>query len=234
MIFAPASPNSPLIALKKSPLPSPAWISLPSPEPSSVGRSSEMIRDDTTLADCATPPPQLPMPLPAAICATTVPCPTTSSMLRLFGGEDTWVKLRVTRPLSAGWLRFTPESTSPMVTPAPVRPAPSAPAALVRRRCSLYCGSTAALAQLGTLGGLGTTDASLATFGVKPSPDGVVGVVGGLDRTLLPPPPQAASDSAIAQGRSAAARRWRGVWGCWSCVMFVARLRFDAAMAARA
>ena len=100
-----------------------------------------MMRDDTTVADCAMPPPQRSLPpalytpvagLPAASDATVVPCPTTSSTLVLFGGEDTWMKCRVTRPASVGWLRFTPESTNPIVMPCPVRPAPSAPPALVR------------------------------------------------------------------------------------------------------
>ena len=66
-------------------------------------------------------------------------------------------------------------------------------------------------------GGFTTIALSLATVGVKSSPvfPGVVGGVGVLGRTLLPPPPQAAKASAIAQGRKArASRRSRRIESC--------------------
>ena len=61
MIFAPASASCLCRNTKSSPSPSPAWISLPSPEPSSTGGASLMMREDTTFAFWAMPPPQLPV-----------------------------------------------------------------------------------------------------------------------------------------------------------------------------
>src|SRR5688500_7883504 len=69
-----ARPNAPL-------------TSLPWPEPSSLGRASEMMRAEMIDAPGAMPPGQLPNGLPAMICDTAVPWPTTSSTLRLLGGD---------------------------------------------------------------------------------------------------------------------------------------------------
>ena len=175
------------------------------------------------LEACATPPGQSPVwppencaftGDPAASSATVVPWPTLSSTLRskpvqLLGG----MMLRVTRGDSPGWLRSTPESSTPMVTPWPVRPAPSAPAALVSCRCADSCWlpRSRGAARAGTAGGFTTRLASLATVGVKPIPVGGGGVAGGgVGRTELPPPPQAVSANATAAGRMATPRaRWK-------------------------
>lgn len=52
---------------------------LPWPEPSSLGGVSLMMRADTSEASGAMPPGHCPNDLPAAICETQVPWPTTSS-----------------------------------------------------------------------------------------------------------------------------------------------------------
>ena len=120
------------------------------------------------------------------------------------------MKLWVTRPLRVGWLRFTPESRKPIVTPCPFSPAPSAPAALVRLRCRLIEGSVkvAGAPWVGIVGGFTCVSVlSLATVGVNPMPLPPTGG-GGFGRTLPlppPPPPHAANASAIAPGRIAAA-----------------------------
>ena len=64
--------------------PSAPVTSLPWPEPSSVGRSSLMIRADRMFAPGATPPGQLPNACPAASWDTVVPWPTLSSTLMSF------------------------------------------------------------------------------------------------------------------------------------------------------
>ena len=63
--------------------PSAPLTSLPRPLPSSRGRSSLMMRAETISASGAMPPGQEPNGLPAAVCATAVPWPTTSSTDRL-------------------------------------------------------------------------------------------------------------------------------------------------------
>src|SRR5690606_21040340 len=108
------------------------------------------------------------------------------------------------------WLRFTPESTKPMVTPAPRRPAPRAPAALIRTRCSLRLGSAklTGAPRPGTDGGFTwVSEVSVGTVGVKsgPVPPGTTGG-GGVARTLPPPPPQAARPRAMAQARAESAQ----------------------------
>src|SRR5690606_17457739 len=187
-----------------------------------------MMREDTTVASCATPPPQRPVwpellpselrywPVaarPAASEATIVPWPTLSSTLTSLVSGLTLTKFRLTRPVSVGWLRFTPESTKPIVTPAPRRPAPSAPAALVRTRCSLRLGSaTLTGAPLpGTAGGFTwVSEVSVGTVVVKsgPVPPGTTGG-GGVARTL-PPPPHAARPRAMAQARAESAQGLEG------------------------
>src|SRR5690606_5995642 len=191
-----------------------------------------MMREDTTVASCAAPPPQRPVwpellpsglrywPVaarPAASEATMVPWPTLSSTLVSLVAGSTLTKLLATRPVSVGWFRFTPESTKPMVTPAPRRPAPRAPAALVRIRCSLRVGSVklTGAPRPGTDGGFTwVSEASLDTVGVKsgPEPPGSTGG-GGVGRTAAPPPPpppQAARARAIAHASAETTKGFEG------------------------
>src|SRR5690606_26508440 len=179
MIVAPASASSALTAAKNSPMPSPAWTSLPWPEPSSVGGVSLMIRDDTTLAQGATPPGHCPNGLPAASWATVVPWPTLSSTERSFPFASMWTKFCSTRPASAGWLRLMPVSRKPIVTPAPGRSRPRLPA-WISVRWSYIPGCD-----------------EPPPPPPPPPPDG--GGSGVSERTL-PPPPQAARASATASG----------------------------------
>src|SRR5690606_22551285 len=172
MIRAPLSIRSWWIGSRPSP--SEPSTSLPSPEPSSSGGSSEMIRAETISAPGAMPPGHAPNAVPAAICDTAVPCPTTSSTSRLLVLGSRYAKLAATRGYSAGWARLTPLSTTPMRTPSPVNPASCAELLLVSSRCLLNAGSGSYTTGGPGVAGGGSTGRT--TFEWPP-----------------PPPPQAAS-----------------------------------------